>query len=200
MDETSNQNEEQVEEVDEAWEKSKSKSILRTGIISGHITSKMKPKQVWLMDAEHKRYTDQKGRNGYSNWSNNLRNLREAIRRDRDRMADDCLAYGHDLALVKSLRPIDKKAPWHRSAAYSLLKEDVKQGVDKQFESPLEFYFSRIEYHEEHPLEVFRKHLYQEKDSEQKRAMRFERKKKAWKYPEIHNNHPRMQQTDEDNS
>lgn len=189
---------EETEEVDEVWEKSKSKSILRMGIISGSITSNMKPKQVWLMDAEHKQYTDQKGKNGYSNWSNNLRNLREAIRRDRGRMGDDCIAYGHDLAIVKSFRRADEPIPWHRSDAYQQLKDDIKNGIDQEFESPLDFYFSRIEYHQAHSLEVFRKHLYQERDSAPKRAMRFERKKKAWKFPELHKDHPRMQQNNED--
>ena len=47
-------------------------------------------------------------------------------------------------------------------------------------------------------LKCFWKHIYPEVDSRLKRAARFERKKRGWKYPELHANHPRLQDKDKD--
>lgn len=171
------------EEEEEAWAKSASKAILRAGLLSGEITDAMKPKQVWnLHPTEH-------GKWNYNNWSSNLRTLRNAVQRDRTRMQKDCIAYGHDLAIVRSLRD-NSKTPWHRSAAAPLLKQDVKDGKHKE-QKPKDLHKSRPEY-EEFDLPAFRKHIYQEKDAEPKRAVRFERKKKRWQYPELHEDHPRL--------
>ena len=49
-------------------------------------------------------------------------------------------------------------------------------------------------------LDVFRKHIYQEVDSRPKRAIRFEKKKATFKYPELHKNHPRLQSESEEES
>ena len=58
--------------------------------------------------------------------------------------------------------------------------------------SPRDLYLSRREYYGYFELKVFRKHVYQEVDSRPKRAIRFEKKKKAWLYPELYMDHPRL--------
>jgi len=177
-------------EEDEDWANSKAKSILRTGILSGEITAEMKPKEVFdLNPAEH-------GKWNYQNWSNNLRALRQAIERDRERMQRDCISYGHDLAIIKSMRDKNKPTPWHRSEASPLLKQDVKDGKHKQ-QKPEELHKSRPEY-QAFGLSEFRNHIYQEKDAEPKRAIRFEKKKTRWRYPELHASHPRLQNNNND--
>lgn len=54
-------------------------------------------------------------------------------------------------------------------------------------------FLSRPEY-QAFSLFRFRKHIYQEIDARPKRAARFERKKKKWRYPKHHEGHPRLQQ------
>ena len=169
----------------ESWKDSKSKSILRVGILSGEITEEMKPKQVYQMRE------DEHGKWVYTNWANNLRNLRATIKSDKERLMEDLAAYGHDIAIVKQQRE-GQKLPWHKSPAAKLLKDDVKAGLDET-KKPKQLHASRDEYKQEFGLTEFRKHIYQERDSKPKRDLRFERKKNAWKYPEIHKAHPRLQ-------
>ena len=151
------------------------------------ITPEMSPRAVFdLHPEEHSKWN-------YKNSSSNLRTLRAAIDRDRGRMQRDAIAYGHDLESVKALRAPTDKTPWHRSPAFRLLKQDMDDGKHKQMK-PKDLYESQPEYHTNFTLEEFRKHIYQEIDSRPKRDIRFERKKKAWLYPELHKDHPRLQQ------
>ena len=57
--------------------------------------------------------------------------------------------------------------------------------------TPKELYNSTPVYYENFDLEVVRKHIYQRRDCEAKRAYRFEKKKARAKYPELLENHPR---------
>jgi hypothetical protein len=170
----------------ESWPNSESKALLRSGILSGLITPTMLPKQVYNMNPEvHKAWK-------YTNWCANLRSLQKAVGRDRGRMLDDVKSFAKDLAIVRQAQLSNPpKKPWHLSDACRLLKDDVSEGRDKTVK-PMELYYSRPEYHEHFSLEVFRKHIYQERDSRPKRAFRFEKKKKRWNYPELHQDHPRM--------
>lgn len=168
------------------WTTSKSKSLLRAGILSGEITPQMTPRQVYNLNEEaHKKWGSTK--KGYANWSNNLRNLRNAIERDRARTRQDCKSYGHDLQVVKEYRQKHgmDQAPWHKSEGFRLLKKDIRDG--KLFEMGVsELFFTRAEY-QVIPYEKFRQCTYQVMDSEPKRAIRFERKKTRSKYPELLN-------------
>lgn len=172
-------------EEQEKWEKSKSKALLRAGILSGEIRPNWPPKKVFNMNPE------EHGKWKYKSWTSNLSNLREAIERNRSCMQRDAIAYGHDLAIAKELRSQEVKPVWHRTEAPKLLKQDVNEGKNHQMK-PRELHQSRPEYMM-FDLKEFRKHLYQEIDCRPKRAIRFERKKKAWKYPELHQDHPRLQ-------
>ena len=60
----------------ETWAKSKSKAILRRGIIDRTIANDMTPEQVFAMDPQ------EHGKWKWQNWKTNLSNLREAIARD----------------------------------------------------------------------------------------------------------------------
>ena len=69
----------------------------------------------------------------FSNFSNNLANLRDAIEVDRARMEEDAACYGHDVAIVHSqgIRAEPGYLPWHRSPAAALLAQDVAAGKNK---------------------------------------------------------------------
>jgi hypothetical protein len=175
----------------ETWPNSESKALLHSGILAGLIMPTMPPKQVFDMNPKVH------GEWKYSNWANNLCTLQKAIGRDRGRMLDDVRSFAKDLAMVQQ-KWLDNqmKTPWHLSTACQLLKEDIDEGRDKTVK-PKELYYSRPEYYEHFELEVFRKHIYQERDSRPKRAIRFEKKKKQWKYPELHKDHPRLGNNDD---
>lgn len=174
----------------EAWALSKSKAMLRMGLLNGSITSNMGPKQIYEMDLEHSKW-------GYTNWCNNLRNLRAAIERDRGRMARDCIAYGHDFAIVKEYQATNPrrqaKPKWRGSEAERLLKIDVDNG--KHLEMKPFFLHQTNEAYQMFDLAVFGKHIYQEIDRRPKQAIRFEKKKRGWKYPELHGNNDELRNT-----
>lgn len=125
----------------------------------------------------------------YANWCNNLATLRNAIARDRGRTLKDVAIYARDIAFIKSQRNQNTTVPWNRSAASKLLKQDITNGLHKTMR-PAELYQTRSEYHNHFNLHEFRKHIYQEIDSRPKKDVRFQKKKKAWLYPEIHQDHP----------
>ena len=171
----------------EKWKTSKSKALLRAGLLSGEITSTMTHKEVYAMHPEeHSKWS-------YTNWSNNLRNLRAAINLDWSRMAEDAAAYGHTLEIAKQAW-VGK--PFHRSDTFDLLKEDIDNEKHNEM-SPSELWQSRDEYCNHFGLWEFGKHIYQEVDSRPKREIRYARKQKAWLYPELHKDHPRLLAPDE---
>ena len=106
------------EAAPEAWEKSESKSLLRSKLFSRVITDAMKPKEIYQMDiAVHRKWK-------YDSWRNNLYNLRMAFRRDKGRMANDIVSYGQMLQMVKDRYPGQKPdaSIWHLSPAKAILK------------------------------------------------------------------------------
>jgi len=172
------------------WITSESRAVIVRGLLSGQITPQMKPKQIQSLNpSEHAKWTTTK--NSYNNWAKRVGTLRKSYALDHSRMLEDIKAYGHDLQIVKGKRTATDKPAFHRSAAFQLLKQDIKDGAlfDKK---PKELWQSREEYFLMFGLREFRKHIYQELDSESKRAIRFEKKKKKWKYPELHKDHPRL--------
>jgi len=171
---------------DESGGWAKSKAVLRAGLLSGDIPFNMKPKAAFNLNAEiHHQY-----KGSYRAWSDNFRNLKASVKRDRARMSDDVSAYAHDLKIAEQFQ--SNKPKFHRSAAFRLLKQDIDNELHRQM-SPIDLWHTRPEYHQVFGLEEFRKHIYQEVDSRPKRDLRFERKKITWKYPEVHADHPRLQ-------
>ena len=133
---------------------------------------------------EHKKWP-------YDNWKASFKRLKEAIARDKGRMLVDKANYEHDLAIVKSQR--QGPEPWHRSECPNLLKQDIDDGKHLTM-TPKQMYEQpdRPQYRATVTLDQFRKHIHQEKDSRPKREHRFAKKKKAWKFPELHKDHPRL--------
>jgi len=165
----------------EKFEQSASKALIRADILRRKITEDTDPVIVYNSNVEHQKWK-------YDNWKACLNRLIASVNRDRDRMLQDVIAYGHDLAIVKVERPLIEV--WHRSAAYQLLKKDVDDELYKIL-TPKQMWLKRPEY-QAFALDVFRKHIYQEVDSRKKRAIRFEKKKKSWMYPELHQDHPQL--------
>lgn len=161
----------------EKWEESKAKARLRKDIIEGRINDTDTPKDVYNMHPElyHKWC--------YNNFSANFRRLRKAIARDHERMVQDCMDYGHDKAIIDA-QPSGKLL-WHRSAAAFLLKQDIENGKHKEM-TPKQLRASRDEY-QEFDLRVFRQHIYQENDHNEKKNWRLEKKKRRQKLPSVDN-------------
>lgn len=166
----------------EKFGKSASKALLRADILRERVTEQTNARTIYNSNDEHKKWV-------FKNWEEAFNRLMAAVKRDRSRMEADTLAYGHDLAIVKISRPAD--VAWHRSPACRLLKADVDAGKHTSCD-PSDLWLTSPEY-QAFDLACFRKHLYQEIDSRPKRAIRFEKKKKTWLYPELHEDHPRMQ-------
>jgi hypothetical protein len=109
------------------WKDSVAKRLLREDIISGVVLASMAAKDVYDMRPEYKKWS-------YKNFPANLRNLRKAIANSYARMLSDCEAYGHDRALLMTLRAGEnpQDIPWHKSEAKQLLKQDIDDGKHKQ--------------------------------------------------------------------
>lgn len=157
--------------------------------MDGSIPPTMTPEAVRQVEphrVEHEKWP-------LKNWKSNLANLRSAISRDRMRMARDARDYGHDKKIVMNKRnEAGVPTPWHKTDCPKLLKQDIDAGKHLTMH-PRDMYNDpeRPQYRK-FELSVFRNHVYQEIDCRPKREMRFERKKKGWKYPELHEDHPRL--------
>lgn len=153
----------------ESWKNSAAKQLLKDDIINGVVKEGMKPKEVYTMHDEYKKWPQK-------NFGANLRSLRKKIDKDKEHMAEDEAAYRHDLQLLKKLRQNDSvDVPWHRSEASALLKQDVRDGRHKVMK-PIELYHSRQEY-QHFELTTFRNHIYQQVDEKAKRDSRYAKKK-----------------------
>jgi hypothetical protein len=166
---TSNTNEKRKK--GEEWINSRAKELLRTDIIAGNVTSKSDPVIVHQSNEEYMKWP-------LKNFKTNLKNLLEAVALDYQRMAEDCEAYGHDVALLQELRlddPPDEPTPWHKSEAQTFLSKDIDAG---KHSIPAALWESRIAYME-FPLKTFRDHIYQELKRREgvKTKARFKKKK-----------------------
>jgi hypothetical protein len=140
----------------EEWIKSRGKEMLRDEIIKGTVTKMSNPSTVHQSNKEYSKWPLQ-------NFKTNLKNLLEAVALDYQRMAEDCDAYGHDIALLQDLRqddPPDEPTPWHKSEAKLFLSKDIDNGKHTAM-PPTTLWESRIAYME-FPLKTFRDHIYQE--------------------------------------
>ncbi|CAB9511159.1 unknown protein [Seminavis robusta] len=169
----------QAVEDEETWAKSNAKALLKDDIISGRLNGMM-PQQIHQSRPEFLAY-------GLSQFRSNYYTLRDAVAKNFNRMAKDCMYFGMDMSLMKQLRANNpqEKIPWHRSPAKKLLEIDIATGIHLQIDpetgkkrKPLSIYKSREEY-QDHDLKVFRNHIYQEIKRLEKREsnLRFEKKK-----------------------
>ena len=91
----------------------------------------------------------------------NLKNLKVAVKKEKDALDRDHRAYEHDMTLYpRKTESVRGYKMWEGSTAQKLLRQDVKNKVHKNH-SPKELHRTRPEYLE-FPLDVFRKHIYQE--------------------------------------
>ena len=157
----------------EKWINSKGKELLRNAIIAGTVTRRSNPEEVHKQHPEWSKWK-------YDNFKTNLANLIEAVAFDYRRMSEDCLYYGHDIAIMKKRLTNDPpmQTPWHQSEARPLLEKDMDNNLHKTM-APIELWELRVAYRE-YSLKVFRDHIYQEEKKREKKATgsRFKKKKK----------------------
>ena len=161
------------EDEPDPWINSEAKAVLRQAIIEGNIPSTMPFEEVYEMCDLFKEYPRE-------NFKTNLKNLREAIAKDYDRMAEDAEAYGHDVELRDILRQrnpprLPPYPNWHTHEARHLLQADIATEKHKAMK-PKDLYLTQTKY-QDFPLDVFRDHIYQEADKMGRQKARFDKKK-----------------------
>ena len=100
----------------------------------------------------------------------NLKNLRNVVEKDIERMYLDSAAYYNDMFKVRPPRSQTNKPHWNTRVAKDLLEIDLDEDLHTLFE-PKELWLIRYEY-QEFELDVFRKHIHQ--------AVGARRKEKYW--------------------
>ena len=156
------------EEEPVPWFYSDAKKLLTKDIVAGRCDGK-KPKQV--LEMHPKVYKPYK-----KNFSNNLRNLREAIA-DKKEVADrDAAAFAHDVQI--GVRRNSKPYPiWQGSEAERLLKMDITNGKHLEMK-PAELLATRPEYAPWVSFpKVFRDHIQQELRARKERPYWLARRK-----------------------
>ena len=141
------------------WGKSDAKFNLREDIIGGNVTKDMTPNEVYNMRPEYKDYS-------YQNFRTNLRSLRKTVKDHLGRAELDKEFYLHDKHLFQGVTNCEL---WHRSEAYKLLKNDVKE-CKVEGTKPKELYKSKVEY-QTFPLKKFRNQIYHEQTRLRKKKM-----------------------------
>lgn len=153
----------------EAW--LAAKEILHNYMDDGIVKPSMSTREVYNMREEFKLVP-------YNNFYQNFRTLRETRKKEHSRVIMSTAAMLHD----RKLYPVQRTHPgfpyprWDQHAAMSLLKEDIDNGKNLLLK-PKQLWESRPEY-KEFPLNVFRKHIYQEVTARKERSYWLNRKKK----------------------
>jgi len=151
----SSKNKEKKKKPAVPWQFSRAKELLYKDIVDGVVDDSMPPRVVVAMRPEWEEYSD--GFAGY------LRTLRISIRKSQENAAVASRAVKHDRRVM--IPVANTKYPaWRRSEADVALKGDLADGKHKEMK-PKELHASREEY-SVYPLKVFRKHIYQEVNSE----------------------------------
>ena len=122
-----------------------------------------------------------------------LKNLKERIRLDKLAVRNDELFLQHDMNVVKSKKAFDRGYPqWHLHKAKDKLRVNVQKKKHVNL-SPSKLWEGEAEY-KEFPLEIFRKHIYQEVISQSGRSywMNKKRMKQDKKRRKIWNQRNRM--------
>ena len=157
------------------WATSVARHLLKEDIINGRIKDGMDPTEVYQGRPEFQQFP-------FKNFKTNFENLMQNILLQFDRLQSDCDAFGHDLAIIEEIRRDAPVAtPWHKSEARKLLRRDVEGGKHHQL-WPIEMYQSEAAYRE-FSLEVFRNHIYQERDRLERKEHRFKKKQERSRHP-----------------
>jgi c-di-AMP phosphodiesterase-like protein len=157
------------------WRWSRAKKLLYEDINNGLCNGK-KPSEVYKTRSEYQRYEK-------CNFETNFRNLKKAIENEKARVASDAAAFTHDKALFAVLKVNSKPYPiWQGSSAARLLKKHVADKLHEVMKPKL-MWTTFAEY-QEYPLDVFRKHVYDQsirKDKERSYWLNKAKKKEAEK-------------------
>ena len=142
----------------EKWRNSKARYLLEQDLVSGAIpleSSEMKPCDVYMQRHEFSSFD-------YQHFRDRLRELRKNILAQKDRAISDCEAFIHDRQMYPKPDENHRGDPrWEGSEAERLLRLDMDAGLHNIMK-PKDLYQTRVEYNNNYPLFVFRKHIYQE--------------------------------------
>ena len=137
-----------------SWKGSREKRQLRKDILEGLVDEEMTAEEVYDMRGGiyHKFV--------FKNFKNNLRNLRNFLKREEERAFFDSLAFYND---KRSKRPpaTQTKKHWNGSRAQKWLVKDVDDELHLWL-TPFELYLTREAYME-FEYDDFRKHIHQTK-------------------------------------
>ena len=140
---------------------SKAKKILKEMLLDERIpldSDQMDPKTAF---SQHPDFATVK----YETFRDGLRCLHNKIIDDKKRAASDSEGLADFRRLFPAKEYDHRGLPrWEGSEAERLLKLDM-ESEDKRKMKPMDLYNSRPDYHTFYPLDIFRKHIYQEIDS-----------------------------------
>ena len=145
---------------DPKWRKSKAKEMLYQDICDGTVTDDMDGATVFMMRPEFQLYKE-------NNFKTNLKNLREAIKKDYKRMQGDLEDFTKDLQQLAIIRAndtsIDYEGMWHRSPpAQPQLEQDVKDGLHTRMKPSVLYRRGDRAVYRDFAPDLFRNHLHQE--------------------------------------
>jgi hypothetical protein len=131
-----------------SWQKSKAKDYLLEILLQGGDIERMSEEEIYNLSPLFKEYK-------FLRFKTNLKNLRDTISKDRELVAFDEKAIAND----NNLYP-PAIGRWDGSLAQRLLKQSVKD-KEHQGYKPKALHQTDVAY-QQFPLDVFRKHIYQE--------------------------------------
>ena len=124
----------------QGWQFSKAKARLRQDIIKNVVKDSETAEELHVKRNDCKKFP-------LENFKTNLENLRNAIIADRNRMLEDCEAYGHDRAILMEFWETNPRGPaWHRSKAKELLAQDIEAYNNNPNMKPKDLHGTRPEY------------------------------------------------------
>jgi hypothetical protein len=142
-------------EEPEPWKTSKAKKILSSLILDGTVTAESDTDVVYNSQEEFQQYN-------IRSFKTNLRNLIAGLKLKEERAFFDNAAIEHHLLHFPRPQLTNRNYPfWDTSSAMTLLAEDINEGLHQQM-TPSQLRNTQPEY-QEFPLDVFRRHIHQEK-------------------------------------
>jgi hypothetical protein len=141
------------------WRNSEARRILNEGLQSGDIPFDADPHALYESRLEFQAFP-------FNQFRERFCYIQKTIKEGKDASASDLAALISDRMnhLVQNNDVFGKKRRWEGSDAEKLLRSDVSQNFDRTMR-PIELWHSRHEYYDFYPLEVFRKHIDQERET-----------------------------------
>ena len=141
------------------WKYSQAKKLLVAGLSNGDIpldANEMPAEVVYQQQPDFTDFT-------FTHFKDRLRYNRSTIAAKKKRANEEMQAFLHDQALYPR-QPTNQfgEPRWEGSEAEQFLRLDMDQGIHLTMK-PMQLFYSRPEYHEVFTLDVFRKHIDQER-------------------------------------